>query len=137
MKITNNMTHKKQYDNAIPSSTDCNRYPRNDLELYNNHAENDRIFNPRTNHKVYYWKVHWWQSEQNDCFYTQYLVIISFNKSPCIRQLYCRWLVMWCALQIIITQYLCYRLNIIPVILFVFIKDSLGLINLIYDLHNP
>lgn len=41
------MTHKKQYDNAIPSSTDCNRYPRNDLELYNNHAENDRIFNPR------------------------------------------------------------------------------------------
>lgn len=53
-----NMTHKKQYDNAIPSSTDCNRYPRNDLELYNNHAENDRIFNPRTNHKVHYWKVH-------------------------------------------------------------------------------
>lgn len=28
------------------------------LELYNNHAENDRIFNPRTNHKVNYWKVH-------------------------------------------------------------------------------
>lgn len=27
----NNMTHKKQYDNAIPSSTDCNRYPRNDF----------------------------------------------------------------------------------------------------------
>lgn len=24
------------------------------LELYNNHAENDRIFNLRTNHKVYY-----------------------------------------------------------------------------------